>query len=196
MPKKASPNISNELKDVISTIQGYEGQSSCKDTFAALAQEPVQNAKDNPMSSGKKIPTITYELIENDENTMLIITDENTTGLDGEVQTPDDIDRLLSAGEIDKISNHSAFFADNITTKENRDSSGSRGQGKKAALYHGRFDVNDQQRILMIVDTNTRDENNKNTYRTSFMYFTRRNLVGPFLDKGRSCLKKLIFQNT
>ena len=82
---------------------------------------------------------------------MLIITDENTTGLDGEVQTPDDIDRLLSAGEIDKISNHSAFFADNITTKENRDSSGSRGQGKKGALYHGRFDVNDQQRILMIL---------------------------------------------
>ena len=147
------------------------------------------------MSSGKKIPTITYELIENDENTMLIITDENTTGLDGEVQTPDDIDRLLSAGEIDKISNHSAFFADNITTKQNRDSSGSRGQGKKAALYHGRFDVNDQQRILMIVDTNTRDENNKNTYRTSFMYFTpRRNLVGPFLDKeGKELFKEIDF---
>ena len=50
--------------------------------FVTFAQEPVQNAKDNPMSSGKN-SNITYELIENDENTMLIITDENTTGLMG-----------------------------------------------------------------------------------------------------------------
>ena len=101
MSNLANPNISNELRDVISTIQGYEGQSSCKDTFAALAQEPVQNAKDNPMSPGKKIPTITYELIEDKKNAMLLITDENTTGLDGEVQSPSDVDLLLSKGLID-----------------------------------------------------------------------------------------------
>ena len=89
------------------------------------------------MSPGKKIPTITYELIEDKKNAMLLITDENTTGLDGEVQSPSDVDLLLSKGLIDQISNHSAFFADNITTKENRDSSGSRVKVKKYFISEG-----------------------------------------------------------
>ena len=50
------------------------------------------------MSPEKKIPTITYELIEDKKNAMLLITDENTTGLDGEVQSPSDVDLLLSKG--------------------------------------------------------------------------------------------------
>lgn len=181
---RATSSISNDLKDVISTIQGYSG---CKDVFAALAQEPVQNSKDNPMPNSKNPPSITYEIKKYKDSYMLIITDEYTTGLDGAYQTEAEVESLLSKYEIDKISNHSAFFADNITTKDNKDSSGSRGQGKKAALYHGRYSLNDDpnnQRILVFIDTNTRDENLKNTYRASLMYFLpRKNTIGPLTDR-------------
>lgn len=192
---KANANISNELRDVISTIQGYSGS---KDVFAALAQEPVQNAKDNPMPNSKLPPTITYKLIEGDQNTILTITDEFTTGLDGKVQDDAEINTHMADGNIEAISNHSAFFADNITTKESRDSSGSRGQGKKAALFHGLFNLDEDERnkrIAMVVDTNTRDENNKNTYRLSVLYFMpRRNYFGPFLDKNaKDYLKEINF---
>tara|TARA_B100002051_G_C16742469_1_gene645194 strand:- start:1932 stop:5030 length:3099 start_codon:yes stop_codon:yes gene_type:complete len=195
MTIKANPIVANEYKDVISTIQSYTG---CKDVFAALAQEPVQNAKDNGMPNSDKPPTITYKLEENNGDVRLIITDEFTTGLDGPVQTPEEIEELMSKGNIEQISNHSAFFADNVTTKENRDSSGSRGQGKKAALFHGRFFTDNEEkngRILMVIDTYTRDENNKNTYRTSYMYFTpRKNHIGPVENKsGRSLLEEIDF---
>ena len=94
---RATSSISNDLKDVISTIQGYSG---CKDVFAALAQEPVQNSKDNPMPNSKNPPSITYELKKYKDSYMLIITDEYTTGLDGAYQTEAEVESLLSKYEI------------------------------------------------------------------------------------------------
>ena len=123
-------------ESVNSTIQGYRG---AKDKLAALAQEPTQNAKDNPMKEGD-VPHIVFELIEKDKSHMLTITDENTKGLDGKRMHPPEVEELVESGKSDLVSNFTAMHSDNLSPKKfGGNKSGSRGQGKKSLLYHSRY---------------------------------------------------------
>ena len=92
-------------ESVNSTIQGYRG---AKDKLASLAQEPTQNAKDNPMKEDG-VPHIIFELIEKDKFHMLTITDENTKGLDGKRMKFNEVIDLVKAKKSELVSNFTAI---------------------------------------------------------------------------------------
>ena len=118
-------------ESVKSTIQGY---NRAKDQLAALAQEPTQNAKDNPMKEDD-IPHITFALIKKGRNYALTITDENTRGLDGKKMNTSEVRKLVNQNKGHLVSNFTAMHSDNLSPKKHgADKSGSRGQGKKALL--------------------------------------------------------------
>ena len=55
------------------------------------------------MPNSKLPPIITYKLIEGDQDTILTITDEFTTGLDGKVQDDAEINTHMANGNIEAI---------------------------------------------------------------------------------------------
>lgn len=155
-------------QSINSTIQGYV---RAKDRLAALAQEPTQNAKDNPMKDGD-IPHITFELIKKDNFYSLIITDENTKGLDGKRLKTHEVEELVESGKSNLVSNFTAMHSDNLSPKKlGGNKSGSRGQGKKSLLYHSRyFNKSDTEVMHVFIDSLAKDEKNKNlTYRSIFL---------------------------
>lgn len=155
-------------ESVNSTIQGYRG---AKDRLAALAQEPTQNAKDNPMKEGD-VPHIVFELIKKDNSYMLTITDENTKGLDGKRMKPKEVLKLVNEGKSNLVSNFTAMHSDNLSPKKfGGNKSGSRGQGKKSLLYHSRhLNKSGVEVMYVLIDSLAKDENNTNlTYRSIFL---------------------------
>jgi len=155
-------------ESVNSTIQGYRG---AKDKLAALAQEPTQNAKDNPMKEGD-VPHIIFELIKKDKFYMLTITDENTKGLDGKRMKTHEVEELVESGKSNLVSNFTAMHSDNLSPKKfGGNKSGSRGQGKKALLYHSRYLNKSNTEVMNVfIDSLAQDENGTNlTYRSIFL---------------------------
>ncbi len=165
---ESEESVDNYTESVKSTIQGYKG---AKDKLAALAQEPTQNAKDNPMKKGD-VPHIIFEVTENNGKFQLTITDENTKGLDGKKMKPTEVMELVSKGESHKVSNFTAMHSDNLSPKkEGSSKNGSRGQGKKALLFHSRsLNKNNIEIMSIVVDSLAKDHTNKNLkYRTMFI---------------------------
>ena len=162
----SSPPI-NLLKQLKSVIEGY---SDHKDIDAALIQESIQNSKDQPKGG---IPEITFKLEKFLDGDRLVITDENTTGLSGKRSSEEEaISQVLE--QIDSSSNWDAFFAYSESTKTGDNTAGSRGQGKAALLYHSLVKLENKEKMMLIVDTLTTDENNKEIYRAQVKY------VNPF----------------
>jgi len=134
---------------VNNTINGYRMGS-----IRALAQEPVQNAKDavrgGPVSVEyrlypRPIPDIAYGY-------MLTITDSGTSGLAGRIPAPAEL--KIASGQIKQGDDWAAFEGHGYT-KVDQDALGSRGQGKSAFLYHSQPDrskeLNDMQRRMVIL---------------------------------------------
>ena len=165
---RSEDSVDLYTESVNSTIQGYRGS---KDRLAALAQEPTQNAKDNPMKEGD-VPHIVFQLIEKDNSYMLTITDENTKGLDGKRMEAKEVLELVNAGKSNLVSNFTAMHSDNLSPKKfGGNKSGSRGQGKKSLLYHSRHvNKNDVEVMYVFIDSLAKDENDTNlTYRSIFL---------------------------
>ena len=155
-------------ESVKSTIQGY---NRAKDQLAALAQEPTQNAKDNPMKEDD-IPHITFALIKKGRNYALTITDENTRGLDGKKMNTSEVRKLVNQNKGHLVSNFTAMHSDNLSPKKHgADKSGSRGQGKKALLYHSKYDNKDGTEVMNVfIDSLAKGEDGKNLiYRSIFL---------------------------
>ncbi len=150
----------NQLKSVI------EGYSDHKNIDAGLIQEAVQNSKDAPKGG---VPQITFKLEKFMDGDRLIITDENTTGLSGKKSSDEELSELMQ-DQIDVASNWDAFFSYSESTKSGDNSAGSRGQGKAALLYHSLFEIEDREKMMLIVDTLTEDENKAEVYRAQVKY--------------------------
>ena len=121
----------------------------------ALAQEPVQNSKDEKV--GPKVQ-VEYQLhrrqtIQGKDYYLLTVTDRGTGGLKGRVLTQAELDdrgHKLNDGE-----NWAAFEGQGFTEKSGGDL-GIRGQGKSAFLYHSdpTSALGDgRERALMLYDT-------------------------------------------
>ncbi len=132
---------------VLGIIDGYRMGS-----LRALAQEPVQNAKDAG-NQGKSVD-VEYRLLSRQARDgspchLLTVTDSGTTGLQGPILNEQDLEErnyILRADE-----NWAAFEGQGFT-KENEDALGSRGQGKAAFLYHSQL-PGEQRRMAMLYDT-------------------------------------------
>ena len=144
------PTAVHMVSQVKSIIEGY-GMGPLR----ALAQEPVQNSKDE--KNGPKV-RVEYRLHrkttnEGREYHLLTVTDSSTGGLKGPVFTQgqlDDKGHKLHEGE-----NWAAFEGQGFTEKSGGDL-GVRGQGKSAFLYHSdpsSFLQDGKERALMLYDT-------------------------------------------
>jgi hypothetical protein len=138
------------VNQVRSIIEGY-GMGPMR----ALAQEPVQNAKDE--KKGKTV-RVEYRLHRREapdgrECHLLTITDSGTGGLKGLVL---DQEQLQERGyALEDGENWAAFEGQGFTEKSGGDL-GCRGQGKSAALYHSnpqKHMSDGRDRLLMIYDT-------------------------------------------
>ena len=154
MTNQFKPTATNMVNQVRNIIEGY-GMGPVR----ALAQEPVQNAKDE-----KKVKTVhvEYKLHRREtpdgkEYRLLTITDSGTGGLKGPVLDEEQLQKrgyILHDGE-----NWAAFEGQGFTEKSGGDL-GCRGQGKSAALYHsdpGKFMNDGRDRLLVIYDTRLED---------------------------------------
>ena len=150
MTSKFMPTATNMVNQVRSIIEGY-GMGPMR----ALAQEPVQNAKDEKNS---KTVRVEYRLhrrqtADGREYHLLTITDSGTGGLKGLVLNQEQLQKrgyVLEDGE-----NWAAFEGQGFTEKGGGDL-GCRGQGKSAALYHsnpGEYMNDGRDRLLVIYDT-------------------------------------------
>ncbi len=144
------PTAVNMVSQVQSIIEGY-GMGPLR----ALAQEPVQNSKDE--KTGPKV-RVEYRLHrrttkDGKEYYLLTVTDSGTGGLKGPVLTQNELDdrgHQLQGGE-----NWAAFEGQGFTEKSGGDL-GVRGQGKSAFLYHSdpsAFIRDGRERALMLYDT-------------------------------------------
>ena len=144
------PTAVNMVSQVQSIIEGYN-----MGPLRALAQEPVQNSKDE--KTGPRV-LVEYQLHrrQNAAGTpyyLLTITDRGTGGLKGPVLTQvelDDRGHELNDGE-----NWAAFEGQGFTEKSGGDL-GIRGQGKSAFLYHSNPTSilgDGRERALMLYDT-------------------------------------------
>ena len=141
----------NMVRTVQNAIEGYS-----MGALRALAQEPVQNAKD-----AKRGPTarVEYRLHKRQAEDggayyMLTVTDSGTSGLIGPTLTR--TQREKRGDELANGENWAAFEGQGFTKKGNEDPLGSRGQGKSAFLYHSRpheFSRRERERYLMLYDT-------------------------------------------
>ena len=140
----------NMVGQIRSIIEGY-----AMGNLRALAQEPVQNSKDEKTDPKVQVE---YQLhrrqtAEGREYYLLTITDSGTGGLKGPVLTPDELDSRgykLNDGE-----NWAAFEGQGFTEKSGGDL-GTRGQGKSAFLYHSDPTSvlgDERERALMLYDT-------------------------------------------
>ena len=154
MTSKFKPTATNMVNQVRSIIEGY-GMGPIR----ALAQEPVQNAKDERRA---KTVRVTYQLHRREdpdgkEYYLLTITDSGTGGLKGPVLDQGQLQErgyILQDGE-----NWAAFEGQGFTEKSGGDL-GCRGQGKSAALYHSNpveFMKDGRDRLLVIYDTRLED---------------------------------------
>ena len=137
----------NMVQAVRNIIDGY-GMGPMR----ALAQEPVQNAKD-AYRPGHTV-YVEYRLLRRQTRDgkpcyLLTVTDRGTTGLRGPILTPQDLhDRNYKL----RCDENWAAFEGQGYTKENEDALGSRGQGKAAFLYHSLV-PGEARRMLMLYDT-------------------------------------------
>ena len=150
MTSQFKPTATNMVNQVRSIIEGY-GMGAIR----ALAQEPVQNAKDE--KKGKTV-RVEYRLHRREDpegrkHYLLTITDNGTGGLKELVLDQEQLQQrgyTLQDGE-----NWAAFEGQGFTEKSGGDL-GCRGQVKSAALYHsnpGEFMDDGRDRLLMIYDT-------------------------------------------
>ncbi len=136
----------NMVQVVDNIIRGY-----AMGPIRALAQEPVQNARD---AHNSKTVHVTYRLLrrrtDDDKRCfMLTVSDRGTFGLRGPVLTPKDLqDRQF---RLKPVENWAAFEGHGYT-KENEDALGSRGQGKSTFLFHSTV-PREQRQMLMLYDT-------------------------------------------
>lgn len=144
----------NMVQVALNIIEGY-GMGSIR----ALAQEPVQNAKDaRDRLSTEKMVQVEYRLLRRqmrDGETchLLTVSDRGTCGLRGPILT----DKELQERDY-KLSDEDnwAAFEGQGYTKDNEDALGSRGQGKAAFLYHSQL-PGERRRMLILYDTLLRD---------------------------------------
>ena len=140
-------NMVNEVRNIVDSY----GMGPMR----ALAQEPVQNAKDEKKGETVRVD---YQLHRREapngrEYYLLTITDSGTGGLKGPVLPREQLQQrgyILKDGE-----NWAAFEGQGFTEKSGGDL-GCRGQGKSAALYHsnpGGFMNDGRARLLMLYDT-------------------------------------------
>jgi hypothetical protein len=134
--------------------------------FRALAQEPPQNSIDAKADGAQGPVKIEYRLHRHESRTgnmyVLTITDGNTTGLRGPALSPADLDRReqeTGSLELTDKENWAAWEAMGYT-KTGEDFLGARGQGKTAALFHSRHELETQgadsrslERMVMLYDT-------------------------------------------
>ena len=140
-------NMVNEVRNIV--------DSYGMGPFRALAQEPVQNAKDE--KKGKTV-RVDYQLHRREspygrEYFLLTITDSGTGGLKGPVLPKE---QLHARGYVLKDGENWAAFEGQGFTEKNEGDLGCRGQGKSAALYHsnpGGFMSDGRDRLLMLYDT-------------------------------------------
>ena len=176
----------NMLKQLKSVIEGY---SDHKNIDAGLIQEAVQNSKDAPNDG---VPEITFKLESFLQGDRLIIIDENTTGLSGKRSSEEELTELMQ-DSVDLASNWDAFFGYSESTKSGDNSAGSRGQGKAALLYHSLFEINGKEKMMVIVDTLTEDENNNEVYRAQVKYLNPF-AVDVFYSEGKEDVAKFLKQ--
>ena len=140
----------NMVAQVASIIEGY-GMGALR----ALAQEPVQNSKDE---KSKRQVRVEYRLHhrrsgDGGEYHLMTVTDSGTGGLKGAVLTQEELEargHQLKDGE-----NWAAFEGQGFTEKTGGEG-GSRGQGKSALLYHSDPEAllgDGRERCLMLYDT-------------------------------------------
>lgn len=149
MESKFVPTPHNMVKMVENIIEGYGEAGAVR----ALAQEPVQNAKDAKQG---QIVRVEYRLHARKTEIgrpyyVLTVTDSGTHGLRGPVYAPKE---LQERGYNLKDDENWAAFEGQGFTKSNRDSVGSRGQGKSAFLYHSKAPSSKSSRhMAMLYDT-------------------------------------------
>ncbi len=140
-------NMVNEVRNIVDSY----GMGPLR----ALAQEPVQNAKDE--KKGKTV-RVDYQLHRRQsqdgrEYYLLTVTDSGTGGLKGPVLPRE---QLQERGYVLKDGENWAAFEGQGFTEKNEGDLGCRGQGKSAALYHsnpGAFMNDGRDRLLMLYDT-------------------------------------------
>ena len=144
------PTPTNMVQQVRSIIEGYSGGS-----IRALAQDPVQNSKDEKRQPSARIEYRLHRRQTADSRPyyLLTVTDSGTNGLTGPILAQDELQQRgyrLARGE-----NWAAFEGQGFTEK-GRDEGGSRGQGKSAFLYHSKPSEclpDERERCLMLYDT-------------------------------------------
>ena len=154
MAMQFEPTVTNMVSLVRSIVEGYR-----MGPIRAIAQEPVQNAKDARNKKAQGPANIEYRLYNvpkfngTGESWMLTVTDSNTTGLQGPVLSFQDIQARGNSLREDE--NWAAFEGLGFS-KENQDSLGSRGQGKASFLYHSKMPRGNgatSDRMMMLYDT-------------------------------------------
>ena len=140
----------NMVTQVASIIEGYN-----MGALRALAQEPVQNSKDEKREKQVQIEYRLRRRTSEDgrEYFLLTVTDSGTGGLKGPVLTQDELEargHQLKDGE-----NWAAFEGQGFTENTGGEG-GSRGQGKSALLYHSEPEAwlgDSRERCLMLYDS-------------------------------------------
>ncbi|MCY4009440.1 MAG: hypothetical protein OXF22_06780 [Anaerolineaceae bacterium] len=148
--RKLTPTVSSMVKSVENIIDGY-GMGSLR----ALAQEPVQNAKDAAVAGAGKTVRVEYRLLQRETREgnpcyVLTVTDTGTKGLCGPIKLSER--ELQERNFIPKRDEHWAAWEGQGFTKADKDALGSRGQGKAAFLYYSRL-PGSYRRMLMLYDT-------------------------------------------
>ena len=133
---------------VESVIESYGTDGAIR----ALAQEPVQNAKD----AGElgKVVQVEYRLIRRFHNGipcyLLTVTDRGTSGLCGRLRIPREELRRMSEDE--KHQQKWVYFERVFDSNKRKLDIGSRGQGKSVFLHHSHIPGN-ERRMMMLYDT-------------------------------------------
>ena len=174
------PTATNMVTGVRNIIDGY-----AMGHLRALAQEPVQNAKDAAPQGRACVEYRLHKRRSQEQDVYtLTITDSNTTGLRGPVRSLAD---LAQGGPLSEGENWAAFEGMGYTKKSSEEALGSRGQGKAAYLYHSNLPrlACGQERMMMLYDTLLPD----GEYRLGVRYANPSDTVlnPPFLgDEARS----------
>ena len=182
--------VSLAEQGIISAIEAY-GMGSIR----ALAQEPVQNAIDAARSQKSKV-NVEYRLLSRQTPKgvtchVLTVTDSGTTGLQGTVLKPDELE--ARGYELEEDENWTAFEGNGFT-KRRGDALGSRGQGKSAFFYHSEV-PGPRRRMLMLYDTLLPNDD----YRLGVRFVQPASLVRVpplFGEDARNAIKQQIFETS
>ena len=150
MTSQFVPTPVNMVVQIRNIIEGYS-----MGPLRALAQEPVQNSKDEKNGPTVRVEFQLHRRVSPDggEYHLLTVTDSGTGGLQGPVLTQNQLEARgykLQEGE-----NWAAFEGQGFTEKSGGEL-GSRGQGKSASLYHSdptSLLDDGRERALMLYDT-------------------------------------------